>query len=85
MKTQTSAFCVYIGPSVHGSGLISGTVFKTDRAGAVEELALTGALTRCPLAPELIVSGDALAESRLKVKTPGNLLYDTYRKAVAGL
>ena len=38
------------------------------------------AIEAYPLVKTLIVSGDALPEARIKVKTPGNALYANYMK-----
>ena len=37
-----------------------------------------------PLIAQLVVDGETLPVDRIKVKTPGNLLYVTYHKLAAG-
>ena len=70
-----SGFCVYLGPSIRGA-FNSGTIFDTDRDTTLTVIKST--LEKYPLVADLIVSGDLLAESRIKVKKPGNLLYANY-------
>ena len=72
-----SGFMIYIGPNLPGL-LQSGTIYRGDRARALRQAA--AAIEKHPLVKTLIVSGDALPEARLKVKTPGNVLYDNYQK-----
>lgn len=70
-------FCVYLGPSIHGV-ILRGTVFGGDKKSTLAEL--DSAIKAQPLIAALIVPGDALSESLIKVKAPGNLLYENYRK-----
>lgn len=74
-------FCVYLGPSIHGV-IAGGTVYAADKAATVKDLAET--VKAHPLIASLIVPGDELPESRIKIMTPGNLLYINYRKMLAG-
>ena len=76
-----SDYCVYLGPSVLGA-LQTGTIYRGTKADVLKTLA--PAMERYPLAASLIVTGDALPVARIKVKTPGNLLYVNYRKMLAG-
>jgi len=70
-------FCVYLGPSIR-SEIQSGTIFSADKNTTIQEL--KSVLVRYPLVASLIVRGEELATSRLKVKIPGNLLYENYVK-----
>lgn len=71
-KPETpQGWCCYIGPSVRGYAQY-GDVFP-DYAAA--RSAMAAALARWPQMEQLIVSGAALADARLRVKTPGNALY----------
>ena len=81
-KEAKGGFCVYLGPSIQGV-IISGTVYSTDRKTSIAEMG--SVLKRYPLVASLLVSGDVLPESRIKVKTPGNLLYANYNKLVGTL
>lgn len=72
-----AGYCVYIGPTVP-SVIQSGTVIPGDPEKA--RAAYASAVEREPLIATLIVSGQTLAADRIKVKTPGNLLYVNYRK-----
>lgn len=75
-----AGFYCYIGPSI--TGLIQhGTIYRGSRNAALS--AAAAAIERNPLIKTLIVSGDRLPEARLKVKKPGNALYQNYQR-VAG-
>lgn len=78
---ESGSFCVYIGPSILGV-IQSGAVFRGNKADAVASLPV--AAQDYPLIPSLIVSDKTLPVDRLKVKTPGNLLYENYRKLFVG-
>lgn len=78
---ETGGFSVYLGPSIRGV-IQSGTIFPGPREKAVA--ALPAAVEKYPLIPALIVTGETLAEDRVKVKTPGNLLYVNYNRLAAG-
>jgi hypothetical protein len=72
-----SGFYCYIGPNL--AGLIQhGTIFRGSWDDALK--AAAAAIEKYPLVKSLIVSGDALPAERLKVKKPGNALYENYRK-----
>lgn len=72
-----AGFCVYIGPSITGV-IQTGTIYHGCRADALKSAEL--AVKRYPLVTDLIVTGDTLAVDRIKVKTPGNLLYVNYHR-----
>jgi|GEM_PF-346745 len=74
---EKGGFCVYLGPSIHGV-ILGGTVFGADKKATLAEIEST--VKAYPLVAALIAPGDTLPESRIKVKTPGNLLYENYRK-----
>ena len=77
-EASESGLWVYLGPSIYGA-IISGTVFTGPKKGdALAEV--VDALVNYPSIANLIVPGESLPASRLKVKTPGNLLYAEYRK-----
>ena len=80
-KDNSSGFYCYIGPSIAGV-IQHGTIWRGSRTAALA--AASPAIEKYPLVKSLIVSGDMLPESRLKIKRPGNALYVNYRK-VAGL
>ena len=77
-----AGFCCYIGPTIPGV-IQSGTVYKGDLKTVRKEL--TGITERFPLVKNLVVSGQTLAADRMKVKTPGNLLYEQYAKLAGNL
>lgn len=76
-----AGFCVYIGPSIRGV-IQSGTVYRGERATVLVEL--TAAVEQRPLIASLVVDGATLPVDRIKVKTPGNLLFVNYKKLAAG-
>lgn len=78
----TAGFCVYIGPTVVGV-IQNGSVLRGNKQEALRTVA--DAVDKYPLIASLIVSGDTLAVDRIKVKTPGNLLYVHYHKMLAGI
>lgn len=75
--TCPSGFYIYIGPNIK-KHIQTGTVYRGTRAHALKQAA--AAIEAHPLVKTLIVSGDALPEARIKVKTPGNALYANYKK-----
>ncbi len=75
--TCESGFYIYIGPNIK-KYIQTGTIYRGTRANALKQAA--AAIAAHPLVKNLIVSGDALPEARIKVKTPGNTLYANYRK-----
>lgn len=75
-----AGFCVYIGPTITGV-IQSGSIHHGSKDEALANIQL--AVDKYPLIKALVVPGEALAESRVKVKTPGNYLYNQYR-ALAG-
>lgn len=75
--TCPSGFYIYIGPNIKKC-IQTGTVYKGTRANALKKA--EAAIKAHPLVKNLIVSGDALPEARIKVKTPGNALYANYKK-----
>ncbi len=76
-----AGFYCYIGPNI--TGLIqNGTIYRGTRSAALT--AAAAAIEKHPLVKSLIVSGDELPEARLKVKRPGNALYQNYRKISTG-
>ena len=75
--TCPSGFYIYIGPNIK-KHIQTGTIYRGTRANALKQAA--EAIKAHPLVKTLIVSGDALPEARIKVKTPGNALYANYKK-----
>lgn len=76
-EEKPGGFLVYIGPSILGV-IQSGTIFAGDNNATAE-----AAVQKFPLVKALLVPGDRLAVDRIKVKTPGNSLYENYRKLAA--
>lgn len=68
----------YIGPNLPGI-IQTGTIYPVPKAQALEREDVKLALAKKPGIAELIVEGEELAEARIKVKTPGNALYEKYR------
>lgn len=80
-KAADVAFCVYLGPTIHGV-IQSGTIYNGNRKAT--EKALAEAIEKYPLIAKLIVTDKTLAEDRIKVKTSGNALNVFYRKLASG-
>ncbi len=76
-ERNASGFYIYIGPNIK-KYIQTGTIYRGTRANALKQAA--EAIKAHPPVRTLIVSGDALPEARIKVKTPGNALYANYRK-----
>ena len=74
-------FCVYIGPNIAGV-IQSGMIYRGTRKEVLASVA--NVTEKHPLVASLIVTGDTLAQDRIKVKTPGNLLYVNYHKLASG-
>ena len=72
-----SGFYIYIGPNIKGL-IQTGSIYRGDREHAHQMAA--AAIEKHPKVKSLIVSGDALPEVRLRVKTPGNVLYANYNE-----
>lgn len=80
-KAQTK-FCVYLGPTIRGL-VQNGTIYEGDAAAVKARLA--PAIERYPRIGELIVTGETLAQDRIKIRTKGNYLYEVNRKFIAEL
>lgn len=81
-ETATGAgFCCYIGPTILGV-IQSGTIYPGSRDAAIA--AIAPAVEKYPLISSLMVDGKTLPADRIKVKTPGNLLFLNYKKLAAG-
>ena len=76
-ERNESGFYCYIGPNLKKL-IQTGTIYRGTRADALAKAA--EAIKAQPLVKTLIVSGDALPAARIKVKTPGNVLYANYQK-----
>lgn len=72
-----AGFYCYIGPNLKKL-IQTGTVYRGTREDALARAA--EAIKAEPLVKTLIVSGDALPAALVRVKTPGNALYTSYRK-----
>lgn len=70
-------FYVYLGPSIKGV-ITVGTFYNGDRTEVEKQLDYQ--IKRYPLIKSLLVSSETLPEDRLKVKQPGNRLYEAYRR-----
>lgn len=75
-KRCNAGFYCYIGPNLKKL-IQTGTIFRGTREEALAKA--VAAIEAQPLVKTLIVSGDALPAARIKVKTPGNVLYANYR------
>ena len=76
-ESNKSGFYCYIGPNLKNL-IQTGSIYRGTRRQALAKAA--EAIKAQPLVKTLIVSGDALPTARIKVKTPGNVLYANYQK-----
>jgi hypothetical protein len=74
-----AGFFCYIGPSVP-SLIQHGTIYTGTREQALA--AASAAIEKHPVVKTLIVSGESLPEARLRVKKPGNTLYQNYQRVL---
>ncbi len=72
-----SGFCVYLGPTIMGV-IQTGAIYHGTKPDVLKSI--ESAASQYPRISTLIVDGETLAVDRMKVKTPGNLLYVNYRK-----
>ena len=72
--TADGEFCVYLGPTIVGV-IQYGAIYMGSKGQALES-----AIEKYPLIARLIVTNKTLAQDRIKIKTPGNLLYETRRQ-----
>ena len=79
---KSAGFCVYIGPTIPGM-IQSGHVFDGSRAKVLNG-EIANIVEKRPLVASLLVDGLTLAVDRIKVKTPGNLLFVNYKKLASG-
>ena len=79
---KKSTFFVYLGPSIRGV-IQKATIFEGTRSEV--EAFLASAIEKYPRINNLLVSGDTLPQDRSKVNTPGNYLYEEYRRLVSEL
>lgn len=79
--TAEAGFCVYIGPTILGL-IQTGTIYPGTRAEVLKTL--VHVTEKYPEAASLVVTGDTLSEDRINVSTPGNYLYEQYRRMSRG-
>lgn len=79
---DTGGFCVYLGPTMMGV-IQRGTIYRGGRKEVLDSLAPV--IDQHPLIASLVVSDETLPADRIKVKTPGNLLYVNYHKLAKGM
>lgn len=79
---RAKGFWCYIGPNIRGLAQ-SGSIYRGSREDALR--ALAGAIEKEPAVKALLVPGEQLAGARVRVRTPGNALYEAYRKAKKGV
>lgn len=78
---KTPGFYIYVGPTIAGV-IQTGHLFRAaSKSDALSEIPL--AVEKYPLIASLVVSGETYPEDRIKVKTPGNLLYVHYQQLLA--
>ncbi len=78
---KSDGFCVYLGPTITGV-IQCGTVYRGTKEKVLKELKY--ATEKYPLIESLVVTDKTLSKDRIKVKTPGNILYVNYNKLLSG-
>ncbi len=73
----SAGFSAYIGPNLPGI-IQSGTIFPVGRDEALKLPEVELALAKKPGIANLIVDGKTLPEDRIKIKKPGEPLYNAY-------
>lgn len=75
-------YCVYLGPTIRGV-VQNATIYP----GSVEEVAkqLESQIARFPRIKALLIPAETLSVDRVKIKTPGNRLYEEYRRFIKEL
>lgn len=76
-----AGFCVYIGPTIVGL-IQTGTIYQGGKKQAAASPELAMVMAKYPLAADLLVDGEKLAEARAKLKRPGNLLHNKYQQLI---
>lgn len=79
---DSGGFFVYLGPTMMGV-IQRGTIYRGGRQEVLDVLAPV--IAQHPLIASLVVSSETLPADRIKVKTPGNLLYVNYHKLAKGM
>lgn len=80
-EPEISDFCAYVGPTLLGV-IQNGTVYPKPKSEMLKELAPV--IDRFPLVAKLIVHGRDLAEAKVNVKRPGNIMHINYHKLASG-
>ena len=78
-KGGGAGFCVYIGPTIVGLAQ-NGTIYPGPKQQVKQSPELALVAEKYPLAADLLVDGEKLAEARAKVREPGNLLNNKYKQ-----
>ncbi len=80
VKAETSAgFCMYIGPTIVGA-IQTGTIYQGNKKQVLASPELAFVMQNYPLAADLLIDGEKLAESRQLLKQQGNLLHNKYKQ-----
>lgn len=79
LKGNAAGFCVYIGPTIVGLAQ-NGTIYPGTKQQAKMSPELALLMEKYPLAADLLVDGEKLAEARALLKNQGNLLNNKYKQ-----
>ena len=76
-KPAKCGFCVYLGPSIRAD-IQHGTVYPENKEKTAKKLGeLIG---QYPLVKSLLIHGNEVSASRIKIQTPGTLLNDQFKR-----
>ena len=82
-KSQRQGRCekrrlLYVHRAEHRRTIQQARILYGDKQDALAQI--SAAVEKYPLIATLVIPGDQVSEARIKVKTPGNLLYVNYHK-----
>lgn len=75
---EKSGVCAYIGPTILGV-IQRGTIYSGSKEQVLKKFEVARAIGKYPAIADLMVTMDELVTARIKVKTPGESLYKTYK------
>lgn len=76
-KPEQTAYCVYLGPSMRGK-IEHGKIFAGTAASV--RLDLAELIKTYPPVGALLIDASALAEARVRIRTPGTALHEQLRR-----
>lgn len=81
-KKSAKPFCVYLGPSIRGV-IQKGAIYPGEKITVLSQL--QGTIEKYPQIKYLVTTHESVATDRLKLKTPGNLLFEKNKQLISSL